>query len=189
MHQPLHLSGKARGGNDVYVHFDGYKTNLHKVWDGLGLMKRMKAVSKDRNQHGLAREESLLVIDGQDGEGEYGISEEDSVHELMSGYHWYINGLMQGEYFGSLSRKWTMCPHSSVEPRFGCPEDWAKEIARLNCEYTWLDVVENGTLGEEYWRRIEDDMIFEILVMKAATRLAAVLNSVAEYRDEHHLAL
>ena len=33
MHQPLHLTGRARGGNGIKVHFGRRFTNLHSVWD------------------------------------------------------------------------------------------------------------------------------------------------------------
>jgi hypothetical protein len=34
LHQPLHVVGEDRGGNDVLVRFNGRQTNLHRLWDG-----------------------------------------------------------------------------------------------------------------------------------------------------------
>ena len=34
LHQPLHVVGDDRGGNDVLVQFMGRQTNLHRLWDG-----------------------------------------------------------------------------------------------------------------------------------------------------------
>ena len=34
IHQPLHASGKAQGGNTINVTFGGLDTELHAVWDG-----------------------------------------------------------------------------------------------------------------------------------------------------------
>ena len=34
LHQPLHVVGEDRGGNDVLVRFPGRHTNLHRLWDG-----------------------------------------------------------------------------------------------------------------------------------------------------------
>jgi hypothetical protein len=34
LHQPLHVVGADRGGNDVLVQFMGRQTNLHRLWDG-----------------------------------------------------------------------------------------------------------------------------------------------------------
>jgi hypothetical protein len=33
LHMPLHVEDYCRGGNDVEVHFDGHKDNLHSIWD------------------------------------------------------------------------------------------------------------------------------------------------------------
>lgn len=33
IHQPLHTEDVARGGNGIYVRFDGMELNLHHVWD------------------------------------------------------------------------------------------------------------------------------------------------------------
>lgn len=129
-------------------------------------MKRMKHVSIDETDH------------------------DPTIHELMANYHEYIKTLMEERDFVPKLRQWTMCPHDAVSPRFGCPEIWARDVARLNCQYTWPGVVEDGILDTEYWDRIERDMVFEVLVMKAAVRLAAILNSIFEYRNEVlHIAL
>lgn len=42
VHQPLHVSGKLRGGNQEFVYFEGRKANLHSVWDGKLLDKRIR---------------------------------------------------------------------------------------------------------------------------------------------------
>ena len=34
LHQPLHVVGEDRGGNDIRVQFLGRQTNLHRLWDG-----------------------------------------------------------------------------------------------------------------------------------------------------------
>lgn len=34
LHQPLHVVGEDRGGNEVLVRFNGRQTNLHRLWDG-----------------------------------------------------------------------------------------------------------------------------------------------------------
>lgn len=34
VHQPLHNSGKARGGNDAPAKWGRARTNLHRIWDG-----------------------------------------------------------------------------------------------------------------------------------------------------------
>jgi hypothetical protein len=41
LHQPLHLSGRDRGGNNQAVYFFGRKTNMHSLWDGRMLDRRI----------------------------------------------------------------------------------------------------------------------------------------------------
>ncbi|CED83621.1 S1/P1 nuclease [Phaffia rhodozyma] len=42
LHQPLHLAGKQRGGNQQIVKFEGRRSNLHSVWDGLLIQKSIR---------------------------------------------------------------------------------------------------------------------------------------------------
>ncbi|KAL1941699.1 hypothetical protein VTO73DRAFT_6699 [Trametes versicolor] len=42
MHQPLHMSGREKGGNGVKVAWNGRVTNLHSVWDGLLIAQALR---------------------------------------------------------------------------------------------------------------------------------------------------
>ncbi|TFK22384.1 phospholipase C/P1 nuclease [Coprinopsis marcescibilis] len=44
MHQPLHLTGRNRGGNDIKATFTGQATNLHATWDAHIVNKLLGAV-------------------------------------------------------------------------------------------------------------------------------------------------
>ena len=35
LHLPTHVCGKARGGNDVTVEYNGHRVNLHRLWDSV----------------------------------------------------------------------------------------------------------------------------------------------------------
>lgn len=60
-HQPLHLTGRARGGNDVWVHFEGRKARLHTVWDTLLIDKQIRELSNYTSKLPSGRIESALV--------------------------------------------------------------------------------------------------------------------------------
>ena len=60
-HQPLHLTGRARGGNDVWVHFEGRKARLHTVWDTLLIDKQIRELSNYTSRLPSGRIESALV--------------------------------------------------------------------------------------------------------------------------------
>ncbi|KAN0085730.1 Phospholipase C/P1 nuclease domain containing protein [Tylopilus felleus] len=44
MHEPLHLTGRNRGGNGDKVAFDGRTTNLHRVWDSFLISERLRTL-------------------------------------------------------------------------------------------------------------------------------------------------
>lgn len=49
VHQPLHVSHPdGRGGNEVDVVFDGRDTNLHRLWDGGLLERRLRELGRRR---------------------------------------------------------------------------------------------------------------------------------------------
>lgn len=60
-HQPLHLTGRARGGNDVWVHFEGRKARLHTVWDTLLIDKQIRELANYTTPLASRRIESALV--------------------------------------------------------------------------------------------------------------------------------
>ncbi|TKY85149.1 hypothetical protein EX895_006229 [Sporisorium graminicola] len=60
-HQPLHLTGRARGGNDVWVHFEGRKARLHTVWDTLLINKQIRELHNYTTRLPSGRIESALV--------------------------------------------------------------------------------------------------------------------------------
>jgi hypothetical protein len=47
MHQPLHLTGRDRGGNSVKVRFGSRTTNMHSLWDGYLLAKAVRTVPRN----------------------------------------------------------------------------------------------------------------------------------------------
>ncbi|KAH8927714.1 phospholipase C/P1 nuclease [Atractiella rhizophila] len=44
LHQPLHLTGRNRGGNSDYVRFEGRKMSLHSLWDGQLIAKAIRTL-------------------------------------------------------------------------------------------------------------------------------------------------
>ncbi|KDN37244.1 phospholipase C/P1 nuclease [Tilletiaria anomala UBC 951] len=60
MGQPLHLTGRDRGGNDVWVRFEGRKSKLHTVWDSLMLQAQIRSLANYTTPLPSARIESAL---------------------------------------------------------------------------------------------------------------------------------
>ncbi|GAA5832034.1 hypothetical protein JCM11251_002795 [Rhodosporidiobolus azoricus] len=42
VHQPLHLTSRERGGNGDFVLWEGRRTNLHSLWDGLLIARTLR---------------------------------------------------------------------------------------------------------------------------------------------------
>lgn len=158
------------------VRFDGYRLNLHRVWDSVGLLKRMRSVASQIEGRTKARHAIPFQFP-------WTVSRNDSPEELSRKYQGYLLELLESDRYKKEVSQWLVCPQSTQNPEFGCPEYWSREVSELNCKYVWRDVQANEALSAEYWRRIEDDMVFETLVMKASIRLASVLNAVFEHRS------
>ncbi|ORX36722.1 phospholipase C/P1 nuclease domain-containing protein [Kockovaella imperatae] len=45
MHQPLHLTGRDKGGNGAMFLFEGHQRNLHSVWDSGLITKKIREIS------------------------------------------------------------------------------------------------------------------------------------------------
>ncbi|UZJ55901.1 hypothetical protein CBS101457_005221 [Exobasidium rhododendri] len=60
-HQPLHLTGRARGGNDISVRFEGRYAKLHTVWDSLLINAQIRQLANYTTKLSSSRIESALV--------------------------------------------------------------------------------------------------------------------------------
>ena len=60
MSQPLHLSGRARGGNDIWVRWEGRKAKLHSVWDSQMLQTQIRELANYTTPLPSTRIESSL---------------------------------------------------------------------------------------------------------------------------------
>lgn len=148
MHQPLHLTGRDRGGNGDKVSFDGRVTNLHSLWDSLLIAQRLRTLPMNYTRP--------LPLPGV----------EDNLRGTI--YDPYIRRLVWegilGKYEHELS-SWLTCPAPErlrvlplpkwqrvllwlfgskskdggldVDDEFLCPYHWARPIHSLNCEIVW----------------------------------------------------
>ncbi|KAI0702020.1 phospholipase C/P1 nuclease domain-containing protein [Cerioporus squamosus] len=160
MHQPLHMSGREKGGNGAKVTWNGRITNLHSVWDGLLIAQSIRQTPRNYSRP-LTGAAGAIV----------------EPHLRGAIYDPYIRrimheGLSVGGRFDEESRSWLDCPTPESEglrtsdltyreraqallamdfyaalgltTRPGteagwddavlCPFAWAKPIHKLNCE-------------------------------------------------------
>ncbi|KAI5117757.1 hypothetical protein M0805_000601 [Coniferiporia weirii] len=205
LHQPLHLTGRDKGGNGAKVKFDGRTTNLHSVWDSRLISKALRTIPKNYT-HPLPsrRIEGALR----------GTIYDPYVRQIM------FEGVL--DRFAPFIDEWTSCsslddssvrpypptqklqqlpllPHrqsdsktSKLVPPPGlpptddgvvCPYAWAAPMHKLNCDIIWppaLDELAQNAYLEldtpEYAGRIKDEWLVEQLLAMGGIRLAATLN-------------
>ncbi|KAF8200046.1 phospholipase C/P1 nuclease domain-containing protein [Mycena galopus ATCC 62051] len=136
MHMPLHLTSRDRGGNSIPVFFDGRKTNLHSLWDGLLIAKALRSVP-----------------------GEYSRPLPSAkIEQALRGtiYDSYVRMIMWEGILGEWAQQipdWLSCPAldatlspqgfspwahlGGTDDRVVCPHHWAMPIHALNCELVW----------------------------------------------------
>ncbi|OCH93899.1 phospholipase C/P1 nuclease [Obba rivulosa] len=146
MHQPLHLTGRLRGGNGARVRFEGRITSLHSVWDGLLLAQSLRSLPYNYTRplpgsRGRAVEAHLR----------------DTIYDpFIRRVMWEGFGLDDAGRFGDVS-EWLACPAQDGEPP-----------SLLQRVQTVLELAGNGSDGSE-----EDD---EVLCPHAWTEAIHELN-------------
>ncbi|KAI0674494.1 phospholipase C/P1 nuclease [Trametes maxima] len=103
MHQPLHMSGREKGGNGVRVAWNGRVTNLHSVWDGLLIAQALRLTPR-KYSHPLPGSEGALVEPHL-----RGAIYDPYVRRIMH------EGLSVGGKFDTESDKWLDCPSAASE--------------------------------------------------------------------------
>lgn len=148
MHQPLHLTGRDRGGNGDKVSFDGRVTNLHSLWDTLLIAQQLRTLHRnytrplplpdvENNLRGTIYDPYIrrLVWEGILGKYEHELSSwltcptTDRLHVLpLPRWQRVLLWL-----FGSKSKDGGL----DADDEILCPYHWAQPIHALNCEIVW----------------------------------------------------
>ncbi|KAF8962318.1 S1/P1 nuclease [Flammula alnicola] len=197
MHQPLHLTGRDRGGNSVKVRFGRRQTNLHSLWDGYLIAKAVRTVPRN-----YSRPLPYPQV-------------ENSLRGTI--YDSYIRRIMWegllNPWVGDTS-EWLSCAASAPDsesaitaPASGllgmdgveitpdgptvCPHHWAQPMHKLNCDIVWPKELDEPPFNvdlegvplldldtPEYAGVIEKQMIVEKLLAQGGIRLAGLLNYI-----------
>ncbi|KIM24067.1 hypothetical protein M408DRAFT_331984 [Serendipita vermifera MAFF 305830] len=204
LHQPLHMTARQRGGNDIKVHFHHRITNLHSVWDS-----RLLSNSILDTPHNYTRPLPSPRVEA---------ALRGAIYDpLIRSIIW--EGLLQA--WKDDLEEWISCPTldsrsgpsienqqlplgSSVsiaehdarrwDDDFVCPYHWAKPTAALNCEITFpeeLDWAPNSTDPHpaieldtpRYAGKIRKRRILEKQLAQGGIRTAAVLNGLFANED------
>ncbi|KAL7414985.1 phospholipase C/P1 nuclease domain-containing protein, partial [Mrakia frigida] len=195
IHQPLHLAGKLRGGNQAIVKFEGRRASLHSTWDGLLIQKSIRELGNYTTPLPNKRIEAALRGKTYDPFVRFIINEGPSFSLSLSLSPSLPPSLPLARTNANTKNLAFLCPWLEVPKNWvgefpdeqeregkvpGCAWKWATEMHGLNCEYVWPT---NFTTGmeldtPEYWGRIKGDLIVEKQLAMGGIRLAAVLNSI-----------
>jgi hypothetical protein len=195
LQQPLHLTGRERGGNSVKVLWDRRHTNLHSLWDDFLIAKAIRTVNQNYS--------SPLPY--------------SEVEGALTGaiYDPYIRRIMWEGPLNNWSdqvQNWLSCSASTspiveadgtsqtvlsesipfstkegveINPDGDviCPYSWSQATNALNCDIVWPQELAVMSGEEplqldtpEYAGVIEKRMLVEKLLAQGGIRLAGVLN-------------
>ncbi|GAA5870418.1 hypothetical protein JCM8547_004027 [Rhodosporidiobolus lusitaniae] len=197
-HQPMHLTSRERGGNGDPISWEGRRTNMHSLWDGLLIARTLREQGNYTQPLPSKQIESALT--GRIYDPYLRLLLNEGVRS------WYRTGLAE----------WLDCSASpssislpslasstssqlifsspvspSIEPGERdwedtvCPIRWATETHRVTCELAFpegYDEHKNPPLeiggNSKWWRDLQADHSLARLLLQAGLRLAATLNTV-----------
>ncbi|GAA5836968.1 hypothetical protein JCM9279_007720 [Rhodotorula babjevae] len=182
IHQPLHLTSRERGGNGDPVLWEGRRTNLHSLWDGLLIARALREQSNYTSPLPSQQIESALT----------GRIYDPYIRLLLwEGVRTWWRTSLPGWFTCAPSPSSALPPHPAQLVLGGspakatvCPVTWATETHKTTCAMGFPDGYdEHGAPVEaggrsEFYRRIRDSLTVERLLTQAGLRLAAALNTV-----------
>ena len=112
------VTGRARGGNDIRLKWNGRNTSLHSVWDGMLIAKLQRTLTPVRTRYDDFLEYLLHELEG---------------HFLNSTSRWL------GCPYSALARNQIVLGQSGDQfvAKEGCVENWMEETHQLNCGGVW----------------------------------------------------
>ncbi|KAI0258999.1 phospholipase C/P1 nuclease domain-containing protein [Gloeopeniophorella convolvens] len=174
MHQPLHLTGRDRGGNGVKVSWDGRVTNLHSLWDGLLIAKSLRTLPRN-----YTRPLPVPTVEAS----LRGAIYDPFVRRVI----WEGLGVGTGKArWETEAESWLDCPaaHDVSTPAEGllqkvlswvprkpiprrgppqtsdsdvlCPYAWAAPLHALNCDLVWPAAIDDPEYGARDAGRVDD---------------------------------
>ncbi|CAE6535181.1 unnamed protein product [Rhizoctonia solani] len=196
IHQPLHLTGRDRGGNYVPVLFNGKNTSLHLSWDDLLILERINFLTNYTNPLPTSPDPAIpppTLIRNRHIESALDGSNYDPL------VRWIV---LEGIYgwWGTELEEWTTCPQFAMVNQAGqqvmgleklpfkdpldvpvCPYHWAKPSHQMLCDFIWRSDLQGVTNPRnavykielntpEYAGRIRDEKVVEKQLALGAMR-------------------
>ncbi|KAF9525760.1 S1/P1 nuclease [Crepidotus variabilis] len=193
LHQPMHVTGRARGGNGIKVTFGGpnKESDLHQVWDNDILEKLISRTPSNYTKPlPQVKVESALQGNKYDPfirrivwQGILSTWQSDTVGWLGCG-----SSTSSGDTDFISTQQDVMTAGVTIDPDtpFVCPHFWAQPIHQLNCDIAWIPDFDDKKIDEldtpAYFGKIEKQFVVEKLLAQGGIRLAGLLNFVFSSR-------
>ncbi|KAJ3345327.1 hypothetical protein HDU91_007389 [Kappamyces sp. JEL0680] len=160
--QPLHATGRQRGGTQAYARFQGKTANLHSIWDYMMFEKRIKEDfgSDDAYIHYIVKQiGTAWRADVQEW-----LSCPTSDQLVLALQDTTSNNIVSFQTPDSI-------------PTLVCPEKWAAYSNKVNCETVWPGYKRKYELSGDYYQAAIK--VEEMMLAQAAVRMAAILDYIA----------
>ncbi|KAG9047415.1 hypothetical protein FS837_002271 [Tulasnella sp. UAMH 9824] len=166
LHQPLHLTGRERGGNGIKVRFEHRITSLHGVWDGGLITKAVREIANytrpvpekriERALRGAIYDPYVRFI-AKEGLLGWWKDEYPSWAECPSrSASWLLIASEDTNpqlRFNRPSSRLPVSPMSFADdPRLpACPNHWGQALHALNCEITFPPQLDTPNPHKSSW--------------------------------------
>ncbi|KAG0324973.1 hypothetical protein BGZ99_001187 [Dissophora globulifera] len=172
VHQPLHASGKQRGGNDAPAKWGRAKSNLHKIWDSQLILAKH-----------LIHFVSTFTDQQKDIKDRYGNNPKAYLDDILD----MTKGVWQPE-----ASNWTLCDpaeNTGDTPWSGngnalttlCPMEWARIMNQIDCSFIWKDYDPNVDYSGDYFENATSEkngFMVQRLIAMSGVRMASILNEI-----------
>lgn len=162
IHQPLHASGRAAGGNFYKVKFRNVSTELHAVSFPF--------------QHRIIQYSVKQVWDGYIPYYAANVSSPFS-NQSIDPFFTNLLGRIRKDQFYEAPYMWLACSDPSTPEE--CASVWAAESNRWTCDYVYKHVHNETDLGTDGYA-LGAVPIVELQISKAAYRLGAWMNKLID---------
>ncbi|EIW70722.1 hypothetical protein TREMEDRAFT_28516 [Tremella mesenterica DSM 1558] len=209
MHQPLHLTGRDKGGNGALFRWEGHMRNLHSVWDGGLITKKIRELGNYTSPLPSRQIESSLLGTIFDPYVRFIVWEGIRQWYLPSLPTWLScpstgyalplketenlqNALLNLHPLKLNQTAWARGMEKGEMVFPVCPFHWAQPLHSINCDLAWPKEYTGNHSdplieldSDDYYGKIVREKTLERLLAMAGLRLAKVLNEV--YGDESEI--
>jgi len=191
LHMPLHTAGRARGGNDIKITFDGHIRNLHSLWDSYLIAQSLRTIPRNYTLPLLNRHIEFNLrgtiydpyVRRVMWEGVFGMWK-DEIQQWLSCPSPEPSAIGNGGLWQTVLSMFRHNVAAETDDDLICPYAWAKPINAMNCEFVFPKALDEPPFSELY-----HDSNHVGHEMCAKTELEAQSATTKEFKQPKYLEL